>query len=118
MITDSFRACGIGDGISELGGQKVFVKNNIATLADGTIAASVAKMNEVVKNFFENTQASLTETVELVTKNPAKKLNLYDKIGSLEVGKSADFVIFDENFNIRKTIIDGKIFNSTDGRSE
>lgn len=108
LITDSFRACGIGDGESELGGQKVFVKNNLATLADGTIAASIAKLNEVAKNFHENTQATIAETVELVTKNPAKKLNLYDKIGSLEVGKSADFVIFDENFNIRKTFVNGQ----------
>lgn len=110
LITDSFRACGVGDGESELGGQKVFVKNNLATLADGTIAASVAKLNEVARNFSENTSATIAETVELVTKNPARRLNLYDKIGSLEVGKSADFVIFDENFNVKKTFVNGEIF--------
>ena len=108
LITDSFRACGMGDGEFEFGGQKVFVKKNVATLADGTIAASVATMNNVVKNFFENTSATLPETVELVTKNPAKKLNVYDKVGSIEVGKSADFVIFDEDFNIKKVFIDGQ----------
>ena len=90
---------------------RIFVKKNIATLADGTIAASVAKMNDVAKNFYENTSATLAETVELVTKNPAKKLNLYEKIGSLEVGKYADFVIFDKNFNIKKTFINGRIFS-------
>ena len=110
LITDSCKACGVGDGIYEFGGQKIFVKKNVATLADGTIAASVATMNEVVKRFFENTSASLPEVVELVTKNPARKLNLYDKIGSLEVGKSADIIIFDEEFNIKKVFIDGKIF--------
>ena len=111
LITDSFRACGTDEKISELGGQKVFVKKNIATLADGTIAASVAKMNDVAKNFYENTSATLAETVELITKNPAKKLNLFEKIGSLEVGKSADFVIFDKNFNIKKIFINGRIFS-------
>lgn len=108
LITDSFRACGIGNGESELGGQKVFVRGNLATLADETIAASIAKLNEVAKNFHENTSATVAETVELVTKNPAKKLDLYDKIGSLEVGKSADFVIFDENFNVKKTFVNGQ----------
>ena len=108
LITDSCRACDVGEGEFEFGGQKIFVKKNIATLADGNIAASVAKMNDVAKNFFENTSATVAETVELVTKNPAKKLNLYDKIGSIEVGKSADFVIFDENFNIKKVFIDGQ----------
>ena len=110
LITDSLRACGLGDGESELGGQKVFVRGNLATLSDGTIAASVAKMNDVVKNFCANTNATLPEVVETVTKNPAQKLQLYDKIGSIEVGKSADFVIFDENFNVRLTIINGEEF--------
>lgn len=109
LITDSLRACGVGEGESELGGQKVFVKGNLALLENGNIAGSVAKMNEVVKNFYENTSATLAETVELVTKNPARRLNLFDEIGSVEIGKAADFVIFDENFNIKKTVIDGEL---------
>ena len=108
LITDSLRACGLGDGESELGGQKVFVKGNLATLEDGTIAASVAKMNDVVKNFYKNTKLTLPEVVETVTKNPARELKIYDKVGSIEVGKSADFIIFDEEFNILQTIIDGE----------
>lgn len=107
LITDSLRACGIGDGESELGGQKVFVKGNLATLADGTIVGSVATMNDVVKNFAVNAALSIPEVVMTVTKNPAQELNLYDKIGSIETGKFADFVIFDENFNVKRTIING-----------
>ena len=108
LITDSMRACGLGDCESELGGQKVFVKNGVARLADGNIAASVAPMNDVVKKFYHNTKISIPEVVELVTKNPARRLKLYDKIGSLEVGKAADILIFDEDFNIKKVFIDGK----------
>ena len=107
LITDSLRACGIGDGESELGGQKVFVKGNLATLADGTIVGSIATMNNVVKNFAENAALSVPEVVMTVTKNPAQELNLYDKIGSIEAGKFADFVIFDKNFNVKRTIING-----------
>lgn len=108
LITDSIRACGFGEGESELGGQKVFVKGNVATLADGRLAASVAKMNDVVKIFRDNTGASVAEVVELVTKNPARELKMYDRIGSLEVGKAADIVIFDDDFNIKKTFTDGR----------
>ena len=112
LITDSLRACGLGDGVSDLGGQKVFVKGELATLEDGTIAASVATMNRVVNNFKINTGISISETVELVTKNPAVELGIYDKVGSLEVGKAADIVIFDENLQIKTALIDGKlIFN-------
>ena len=109
LITDSIRACGIGNGISELGGQKIFVEGNLATLEDGTLAGSVAKMNDVVKNFAINSGFSTAEVVELVTKNPARELKIYDKVGSISVGKAADFVIFDEDFNVKRTIVDGKI---------
>ena len=109
LITDSIRACGIGDGISELGGQKVFVNGNLATLEDGTIVGSVATMNNVVKNFSRNSGLSVAEVVELVTKNPARELGIYDKVGSIATGKAADFVIFDENFNVKRTIVNGEI---------
>lgn len=108
LITDSCRACGVGDGLSELGGQKVFVKGNVATLADGTLVGSVAKMNEVLKNFCANTKLDVAAGVELVTKNPAVKLKIFDKLGSLEVGKAADITLFDDDFNIKKTFVGGK----------
>ncbi len=108
LITDSCRACGVGDGVSELGGQKVFVEGNRATLADGTLVGSVAPMNNVVKNFRANTNWSVAEVVELVTKNPAVELKIFDRLGSLEVGKAADITLFDDDFNIKKTFIDGR----------
>lgn len=109
LITDSLRACGLGDGISELGGQKIFVSGNVATLADGTIAGSVAPMNHVLRNFCANTNFDVAACVELVTKNPAVELGIYDSLGSLEVGKSADIVLFDDDFNIINTFIGGLI---------
>ena len=109
LITDSFRACGVGEGISELGGQKVFVKGNRATLEDGTIAGSIAKMNEVLKNFCANTGFDVAAGVELITKNPAVNLNVFDRIGSLEIGKAADITLFDDDFNIIKTFVNGNL---------
>ena len=105
LITDSFRACGLGDGLSELGGQKVFVKGNRATLEDGTLAGSVAAMNTVLKNFRDNTGFDVAACVELVTKNPALELGIFNQLGSLEVGKAADITIFDDDFTIRKTFV-------------
>lgn len=108
LITDSCRACGVGEGVSELGGQKVFVEGNRATLADGTLVGSVAPMNDVLKNFHANTNWSVAEVVELVTKNPAVELKIFDALGSLEVGKAADIVLFDDDFNVKKIFINGR----------
>lgn len=107
-ITDSMRACGLSDGISELGGQKVYVKGTRATLADGTIAGSVLRMNDGLRILRENLDASIPAVVEMATRTPAEELNVYDRLGSLTVGKYADIAIFDEEFRIRRTIVGGR----------
>lgn len=108
LITDSLRACGLGDGPSELGGQKVFVKGTLATLEDGTIAGSVLCMNDGLRIFRENTGAPIEEVVTPVTKTPAKELGLYDELGSLSAGKNADITIFDDALKIQRTIVAGR----------
>lgn len=107
-ITDSMRACGLSDGISELGGQKVYVKGTLATLADGTIAGSVLCMNDGLRILRENLGIAIPAIVEMATRTPAEELNVYDRLGSLTVGKYADIAIFDEEFRIRRTIVGGR----------
>ena len=109
LVTDSMRAAGLGDGESELGGQKVFVKDGVAALADGAIAGSLLTMNRAVKNFAENTGCGLPAAVACASKAPAESLGLYDEIGALVPGKRADFTIFDEDVRIRKTVVDGEM---------
>lgn len=117
LVTDSLRACLQGDGESELGGHKVFVKNGEARLADGTIAASVAPMNEMVLHFLINSGASLPEVVAMATANPAKDLGVYDRIGSLDEGKQADFVVLDsEDLHVKQTVIAGEIAYNEDNQ--
>ena len=50
LVTDSMRAKHLSDGISELGGQEVIVKNGEARLEDGTLAGSVLRMNRALQN--------------------------------------------------------------------
>ena len=109
LITDSMRASCLGDGLSELGGQEVMVNGNLATLTNGAIAGSVVKMNKEIKIFAKNTGAPIERVVETVTKNPALSLEIYDKTGSIEIGKNADFTIFDDELEIFATIVDGKM---------
>lgn len=112
LVTDSMRACGAGDGMSELGGQKVIVNGSLATLEDGTIAGSVLTMNEAVANFCRNTRAPLEKIVEFATKTPAQELGVYDSRGALSVGKAADIVVFDESLKTFCTFVGGvDVFN-------
>lgn len=109
LITDCMRAGGLKDGVSELGGQKVFVKNNSARLEDGTLAGSILTLNKAIKNIYENTDLTLNEVVNLATINPARDIKLDYRKGSLEKGKDADITIFNDKFEIIETIVAGRI---------
>lgn len=109
LITDSMRAKHLKDGVSELGGQEVFVKNGEARLKDGTLAGSILKMNDAIKNLVLKCDVPFTDAVDFATVNPAKNLKIYDKVGSIELGKNADFCVLDGEFNVLLTIRNGKI---------
>ena len=109
LITDSMRAKHLSDGISELGGQKVIVKNGEARLENGALAGSILKMNDAVKNLVLKCGVTFTDAVDYATVNPAKNLGIYDKTGSIKVGKNADLTVLDGEFNVLLTIREGKV---------
>ena len=109
LITDAMRAKGMEDGVSEPGGQTVYVKNGEARLQDGTLAGSVLKMNLAIKNMVLKAGVDLTTAVDYATKNPAKTLGVYEETGSIRVGKRADITVLDKDFEVLYTIRDGKI---------
>ena len=109
LITDSMRAKHLPDGESELGGQKVIVKDGQARLLDGTLAGSVLKMNVAVKNMVEKVGVDFCTAIDYATANPARSIGIFDSVGSIKVGKNADFAILDDDFNILGTIIDGEV---------
>ena len=109
LITDAMRAKGIPDGVSELGGQTVYVKNGEARLEDGTLAGSVLRMNRALQNMVEKVGVPYTQAVDYATINPAKTLNLEKEIGSIKIGKRADFTVLNEAFDVLLTVRSGKI---------
>lgn len=109
LITDAMRAKHMPDGMYELGGQPVIVKNNEARLENGTLAGSVLKMNLAVKNVMKFLNLPLEEVVKYATINPARNLHIDNEVGSIKVGKRANLVVVDENLNVIMTIRDGKV---------
>lgn len=108
LITDSMRAKGQTEGESELGGQKVFVKDKQARLENGALAGSVLTFIDAFKNILEFTGCSIEEAVKMSSVNQAREFGLTNK-GQLKVGLDADIVILDETLNVHKTILGGKI---------
>ncbi len=112
LITDSMRAKHLADGISELGGQEVIVKNGEARLKNGTLAGSILKMNDAIKNLVLKCDVPFTDAVDFATVNPAKNLGIYDKMGSIEIGKQANFTVLDGEFSVLLTLRNGKVIYS------
>ena len=108
LITDCTRAGGMPDGEYDLGGQPIFLQGIECRLADGTIAGSVLKLNNAVKNVLDHTALPANEVFKMASLNPATAIHCADRIGSLEAGKDADIIIADENINVVRTIKKGR----------
>ena len=107
LITDCLRSCGMPDGEYELGGQKFVLKGIECRLLDGTIAGSVLKLNQGVRNFRDYASVSMHEAVRAASLNAAASIGVADRKGSLEAGKDADIVLMDGDCNVLRTIVGG-----------
>lgn len=109
LITDSIKAAGSGDGIYAMGNLEIIVKGNEARLREsGILAGSVLTLNRAVKNVIEWTEARVNNGVNMASLNPARVLNLDEKIGSICEGKYANLAVFDKEFNVVETILRGR----------
>lgn len=92
LISDSLRCTGMPEGEYEFGGQDIFLKNNEAHLADGTIAGSVSNVYDCMLNAISYGIDECT-AIRAATINPAKQAGCASLVGSIEAGKYADFVV-------------------------
>jgi N-acetylglucosamine-6-phosphate deacetylase len=114
LITDAMRAAGTPVTESILGsrhdGLKVIIEDGVAKLPDrASFAGSVATTDRLVRTMIREAEVSLTDAIKMMTQTPARILELEKDLGSIEKGKKADLVIFDDNINIAMTIIGGRI---------
>ena len=114
LVTDSMRGAGMPEGPSILGGladgQEVIVEDGVAKLLDkSAFAGSVATADRLIRTMVQIAGCSIPDAVRMLTENPAKVMGVADRKGALKKGMDADVVIFDDNINIKNTIINGKI---------
>lgn len=109
LISDSLRACGLGDGEYELGGQQFFVKGNRATIANGSLAGSVSDVMACMRTAVRTMGIPLTSAVKAATVNPARALGLEGKLGAIAPGYQADAVVLDRDLNIKYVVLRGKV---------
>ncbi len=109
FITDCLPAGGLPFGEYTLGGTKIIYNDIVCRLEDGTVAGSVLPLNKGVWNVYTNSSIPLNECVNGASLNPATAIGIDKTKGSIEVGKDADIIITDSEFNVKKTIVGGEI---------
>jgi N-acetylglucosamine-6-phosphate deacetylase len=109
LVTDAMRAKCLGNGRYDLGGQAVQVESNIARLADGTLAGSTLRMPEAICNMVHYTHCDFYDAVKMASANPAKVLGIFEKKGSIALGKEADLVVLDDHLQVVMTVVGGRI---------
>ena len=103
LISDSMRATGMENGTYELGGQEVTVKDRKAVLKDGTLAGSATNLYGCMCKAVEF-GIPLEQAIMVATANPARSIGIFDRVGSIRIGKQADLLLVSENLELKRVI--------------
>ena len=106
LISDALRCCGMPEGQYLLGGETVFLKDGAARLADGTLAGSAIDLYACMQKTVSFGIPKET-TIRAATLNPAKQLGCSQELGSISVGKRADFIVCDADLTRRSVFFGG-----------
>lgn len=112
LISDAIKPAGLGDGEFSVWDERIEVRNGRTSLvredAKDTIAGSVITMREALKNVV-GLGVPMHEAVRMATLVPARVAGIASDYGSIEAGKRADLIAFDEDLNMRLAVVDGFI---------
>lgn len=109
LITDCMSAGGMPEGDYKLGEFPVIVKDGTARLKDsGNLAGSILRLKEAVKNVVEWEIADVFEAIQMASLVPAKSVGIDNVCGKLHEGYDADFIVLDENLDLKATFLNGE----------
>ncbi|MDA7628445.1 amidohydrolase family protein [Verrucomicrobia bacterium] len=111
LVTDANRAMGMPPGKYRFGpndeGAWFESDGKVGFVSRESLASSVVGMDTMVRNMYENTSAEIHEAIRMGTLTPAERVGMDDEIGSLEVGKRADFILLDSILEVKDTFVEG-----------
>jgi len=122
LITDAMRAAAMPEGNSILGsltdGIEVLVEDGVAKLPDrSAFAGSTATADRLIRTMRDMADIPLIDAVRMATTTPARILGLQGSIGALAPRMDADVIIFDNDVNIKMTMIQGCIVYEPDSET-
>lgn len=110
-VSDSLAQKGLDNGFYKLGELKIEKKGDLFYLKNSKqIAGSGMSYLKILKNLKLNLKLSWQEIVFCSSYNVANSLGILDFFGSIKIGQKANFVILDDKFELKMSIIFGQIY--------
>ena len=108
LISDMVPSAGLPEGRYEFEGRTIIVKDGTVKLLDGTIDGNINCLSECVRRVVKF-GIPFEDAVYCATYNPAKRIGVLDRKGSIAEGKDADLVVLDDSLDIKYVIKNGEI---------
>ncbi|ADV33719.1 N-acetylglucosamine-6-phosphate deacetylase [Candidatus Blochmanniella vafra str. BVAF] len=91
-------------------GETILHHKNICTNSHGVLSGSSLTMIQAIQNSVKYANIPLDEALRMATLYPARAIGIDNYLGSLEKNKIANLTVFDKKYQIKKTVVDGKIY--------
>ena len=109
LVTDALAGLGMPPGRYWLGGREYVSDGTCGRLPDGTLSGSLLPLNRALRNLVVECGFEAPAAIACVTTNPARALGLEKELGRVEVGRTADLTVVDEDWDVRATIVRGSL---------
>lgn len=89
---------------------RVIIEDGVCKLSDrSALAGSIATMDRLIRTVVMQAGIPLQDAVRMASETPARIMGIYDRKGSIQRGKDADILIFDDNVNLVSVYAMGKL---------
>ncbi|MBY6199700.1 N-acetylglucosamine-6-phosphate deacetylase [Vibrio hangzhouensis] len=108
LVTDATAPAGADMEYFIFVGKKVYYRDGKCVDENGTLGGSALTMIEAVQNTVEHAGIALDEALRMATLYPAKAMGIEDKLGRIKKGMIANLTVFDRDYNVQGTIVNGQ----------
>lgn len=114
LVTDCNRALDLPPGDYKFGhsetGSEFKSDGKVGWAPDGnSLASSIMGMDHMVRHMKANTSASLADVVRMASLTPAELTGIASETGSIEVGKSADLLVLNDDLHVQQRFVAGML---------
>lgn len=109
LVTDATAPAGAPEGFEQFDfcGATVYYRDGQCVDENGTLGGSALTMIEGVENLVKQVGLPLDEALRMATLYPARAIGWDSRLGSIQVGKVANLTVFDQDFTVRGTVVNG-----------